>query len=139
MVVGSSLSLVRNADRLAIVSHGHPRRSFFRTDRTRLVLVLDECDPFPSWHQPNLLETLEPAEDRGEALLVRVVWQIPEEQNLVRGKVFVWNNGTSSGIGRLETRASRSLGWTAGFGSGRTSRTLEFLLCFEGFLGLFAL
>jgi hypothetical protein len=135
--MSSSLSLVSDADRLALGPHRHVRRSFLRTDGTRLVLVLDEGDPLSPRNQSDFLEAFEPTKYSGKALLVRGIGQVPQEKDLVGRKVLVGNDSCCCTGGRFEARALDCLGWTRCVG--RTRGPLELLLSFQGFVGLFAL
>lgn len=135
--MSSSLSLVGDADRLAIVPHRHVRRSLLRADSTRLVLVLDEGNSFSARNQSDFLESFEPTKYSGKALLVGGVGQVPQEKNLVGRKVLVGDNCCRCTAGRFEARALDCLGWTRCVGWARG--TLELLLSFQSFVGLFAL
>lgn len=130
------MSLVRDPNGLAIVSHRHSRCSFLRANSPGLVFVLDESNSLSSRHQSGFDEPFEATKHGSKRLLVRIVGNIPQEQNLVRGKVFVWDNGRRCTSGRLETGTLGRLGWSGSID--RTGGTFEFLLSLEGFVGLFA-
>lgn len=127
------LPLERNANRLALISHGHSRGSLLRTDSARLGLVLDESNTLPARNQSDFLESFEPAKDRAETLLGGIVGQFPQEENLVRGQVLVWDDGGGGTGCWLQAGALCSLGWACRLGG--SGGALEFLLGFEGFLG----
>lgn len=129
--------MVGNANRLALVAHGHARRSLLGADCSSLGLVFDESNSLATGHQSDFLESFEPAKDSRQTFLCCVVRQFPQEQNLVGWEVLVGNDSGGSSSGGLETGTFGGLGWACGFDSG--SGTLEFLLCLEGLVGLFAL
>lgn len=130
------LALIRNANGLSLISHGHTRRSLFGTDSTRLALVLDERNTLSARHQSDFLETLESAEDGRQTLLARVVGELPQEEDLIGRQVLVWHDSGRSTGGRLEAGSLGCLGWARSVSSG-SGGALESLLGFEGVVGLF--
>lgn len=131
------LPLEGNADRLPLLSHRHARGSFLRTDRTGLALVLDKGNPLATRHQTHLLEALEAAKHGREALLVGGVGQVTQEENLVGREILVGDDSRGGTAGGLETGAFGGFGGASSVGGARGS--LELLLGFKSFVGLFAL
>lgn len=131
------LPLERNTNGLALLSHGHSCSSLFRGDSARLVLVLDECNALAARHQSDFLESFEPTEDCRETLLACVVGQLPQEQNLVGREVLVRDDSSRSTGRRLEPSALGGLCRACAVGT--SGGALEFLLGFEGIVGLLAL
>lgn len=130
------LSLICDPDRDPGIPHRHSRRCLLGTDGARLVLVLDERNPFPSRDQPHFSETFETAEDGRERLRIDIVGQISNEEDLVRREILVWNDGRRSSTGGFETSATSGFRRSATVGLLSSSWSFEFLLCLEGLLRL---
>lgn len=131
------MPLEGDPNRFPSLAHGHSRRSLLRTDRPRLVLVLDERNTLSPRHCSDLTESLEATEHSREVLLVRRLGKLPEEQNLVRGQVLVRDYSGGRASSGLEASPLGGFRWACTFGG--PGGTLEFLLGFEGLMGLFAL
>lgn len=70
------LSLIGNANGLALLAHGHARRSLLCADCPSLGIVLDEGDSLATRYHSDFLESFETAEDGGKPVLGCVVGQI---------------------------------------------------------------
>lgn len=129
----SLLPLVCNLDALASIKL-QTSSVLLGTDRTRLILVLDEGNPTSTRHKTHFAEALEAAEHAGERLHICVLGKILNEQDLVGREVLVGHNGSRTGPSSLETCTARCFcgaGATALVGSG----ALETLLFgFKSFL-----
>ena len=74
----------------SLLTQRNPSRSLLRRNRPILILILHERNAFAPRHHTRILIAWKSSEHCREHLLGVVFGQLPQEQGLVRRKVFVW-------------------------------------------------